>query len=830
MIVRKFNLGKLALAVRPFVAVHIVAILFSVALIYSSSIDSPLVILKNWGGGELIRLFGIFSFLYCLQYLCKTLKTTITFPILIITLVILTQFNIASVISVGLLAFTATVIGRRITYGTQWLENSDVAMHLAVGYSILIGILQVTAHFPINTQSLFTLASLALLSLLHKETKSLSADICGWLRKPFVIEGVAFVLPVGVALCMGVYVALPETHSDALILNLSMAHQMQVNGMWSFAAERYAWADWPKGAAWLQTAHYLLGGEAGARLFNWFILVVTSILVYRESLRLAYGSSSTWVAVALFLSTPVAFWCAFVLFDDAVFGLFVTAAIIAAVNSSALFTPQGIFVTLLLCSGAMATKITGLVIIPVIFVIYILRLVLDRVVIKNTLTDFLRYGWIFLPILVIGLVPYAVSYVKTGNPVLPLYNDIFKSENFSTERFQDLRWNAQLGWDAMFKMATNTSKYMEGKNWTFGLQYALFFIPVVVELILRRKNIAVLQYGLAIVIFSVFIIFQMRYVRYLYPIFPIYMILVASVLCRANSSEIAKLFMIFISSLVIAINLINVKSLNLYYSFDFKKLSSVDTRRFTDYFEKTLNETINLEYGTAAKVLYLHRPYSAGLDGIALSYHWSSPLICKAIDDIKDEIDAVQLIRKLGITHVVLDTELVNSISTPFTKSISSFAHMQRQQETAQLWKVNKSFVLANEIIKLNNKSAGSFLVSGWREPESWGVWTYGERAQITAHLMNRNANSSVRVRALVMPYAPKDRAESIRVEVSVNERIIQKITLRPQQKSQELSFDVPAAFLNNSDILNIEFLFSKAFDVSQLQLGFSEITYDYKY
>jgi hypothetical protein len=828
-----FKLSKVKLKLmmwQPIMA-HLIAVLFSVALLYSSAIDSPLWILHRWENAELFRLFGIFLFLYSLQYLCKFFKAKIFFPVLTIILAVLIQFNIASVTSVALLAFTAAVIGRRVTFGSQWFLKSEIAMHIAVGYSILIGILQITAHFPINTRGLFTLASFALLILLHRETTSLSADIFEWLRKPFEANSVAFVLPVGVALCMLLYVAMPETHSDALILNLGMAHQMQVSGMWSFATERYAWAAWPKGAAWLQSAHYLLGAEAGARLFNWFTLIVTSLLVYRESLRLAFCTSSTSMSIALFLSTPVAFWCAFVLFDDAVFGLLVTAAIIAAVNSSTIFTPRGVFVTLLLCSAAMATKITGLVIMPVIAFVYFLRFVLNRAAIWRRLTgrNFIRYIWTLLPILAIGVIPYLVAYVKTGNPVLPLYNDIFKSENFPVERFQDLRWNAPLGWDAVFKMAANTSEFMEGGNWTFGVQHALFLIPVAVEIFLRRKNIAILQYGLAIVVCFILIFFQARYARYLYPIFPVYTILLASFLHRVRTGGFFRYIIVATSILAIIINLINVKSLNMYYSFDLNTLSPVDSRKFTDYFEKSLNETINLEYGAAARVLYLHRPYSAGLDGVTFIYHWSSPLIRGAIDNVKNEVEAIQAIKKFGITHIIIDAEIMKSVSTPFTQSIGTFSKMQRQQGTAQLWKVDTTFVMANEKVILSKKKVKDLLLIGWREPEPWGVWAYGESARITAHLSNRAIESPVHVRVLAVPYAPKNRTDDIKVEISVNGKVIEAIALHPQQEQMELSFTVPASLLGNSDILDINFLFSKAFDSSQLQLGFSEITYDYK-
>lgn len=813
----------------PAMSIHAIALLISAALLWGAAVDSPLLILHGWGIGELLRLLGIFLFLYCLQYLCKKLKVKNIVLSLVLVALVLTHFELAAVASLGLLALTAGVIGRRVASNSQWIEQSDIAMHLAIGYALMIGVLQVSAHFPINTRELFTLAPIVLLSLLHRETASLSSDIAKYLRTPFRMGGTAFVLPAGVALSMLVYVALPETHSDALLANLRIAHQVRVTGMWPFDTVLYAWAAFPKGAAWLLTSHYLLAGEAAARLFNWFVILVTSLLIYREGIRLGFTTNS-WLSVALFMSTPITFWCGFVLFDDAVFGLFVTAAIILTVNSSVKLTPGGVFVTLLLCSAAIATKITGLFLIPVIFALYLYRIVLVKPVNGGSVIEQQRIKYVLacLPLLVIGSMPYIFSYVQTGNPVFPLYNNIFKAENFPITRFQDLRWSADLGWDAIYKMAANTSQFMEGKNWTFGVQYALFLIPVVIELILRRKNTALLQYGLAIVVFSVFVFWQIRYVRYLYPIFPIYSILMASFLHRVSSGGLKPLVLI-ISILIIAINLVNVKSLNMYYSFDFKSWSPIETRRTVDYFEKSLNATVNLEYGTSAKVLYLHRPYSAGLDGSALNYNWASPVVKEAVDGAKNVSDVFRVIRKFGITHIILDEDIVKSAPTPFTRSVASIANLQRQLGSVQLWKVDTKLVAVDEAIKLNDRYAKNFLVSGWREPEPWGVWSYGDTAKIVMHLLNRDEKRPVHVKAFAMPYSPDNRIDGIKIRIMVNGRFLQEMSLRPQQIQQELSFDVPVSFMNNDDVINIEFQFPRAFDESLLQLGFSEITLEYK-
>jgi hypothetical protein len=786
-------------------------------------------VLHNWERGELWRVLAIFAFLYCLQYICKKNKTTNLVPIAVLLLFLLIYFDVAAVFSVVLLGLTAGAIGRRLAWRAEWKMLPDIGMHLTIGYAVAIGFIQIASHFKINFRELYLLLTAVTLFVLNREVGVLLNGMVGSIKRPFNISGIAFILPLGVVLSMLIFVSFPETHSDALKANLRIVNQMNFNGIWSYASDLISWASWPKGAAWLLTPHVMLGGEGGARLCNWFAIFVTTLLVYRESARLGF-SSRAWLAITLFLSTPITFWVAFVMFDDAVFGLFITAAIIFAVNSSRNITARGIFITLLLCSAAMATKITGLFILPVVGLIYLFRLVFEKSKYNWSATQpFLKFALAFTPLIAIGIVPYVFMYMQTGNPIFPLYNNVFKAQNYPFERFQDLRWSASLGWDAIFKMAANTSKYMEGGNWTFGIQHALFFIPLLIELIYRRKNIDLLLYGMSIVIFSVLVFSEMRYVRYLYPIFPIYALLIGSVLDRFSSRN-GKYFLYLLSIIAIAINLLNVKSLPMLYKFDYMPIFSNVPRRFADYYEKSLNETVNLESGVSARVLYIHRAYSAGLLGTALNDDLFSPSVMSDVDGAKNTTDAIKTIKKYGITYIISDEDITKSAPTPFLLSLPKIATLRRQVSSAQLWKVDSLLVSPGETVELNsnNQYIVNCLNYGWREPENWGIWTKGNIARLPLRMVDRDVKSGLSVDAIIMPYAPPERSEEIKMEVLANGHFIQNISLRPEQVPRQLSFNVPASDLDGDNIVNIEFRFPRPFDESQLQVGFSRITLNY--
>jgi hypothetical protein len=811
--------------------IHIILLGISIGVLFATSITSPIFALHNWEHPELWRLLGIFVFTYCLQYICKRIKTTNIAPAAIILLLLLIYFDVAAVFSVALLGLTAAAIGRRVAWRAQWSNLPDIGMHLTIGYAVAIGFIQIASHFKINFRELYLLLTAVILFVLNREVCVLLSGLVDSLRRPFKVSSIAFTLPFGVVLSMLIFVSFPETHSDALNLNLRIANQMSFNGIWSYASDLISWAVWPKGAAWLFTPHVMLGGESGARLCNGFAVLVTALLIYRESERL--GFSRGWLTMALFLSTPITFWISFVMFDDAVFGMFTTAAIIFSINSSKNISARGIFITLLLCSAAMATKMTGLFILPVVGLIYSFRLVLERSKYNwgnwDIIRPIFRFAVAFTPLIVIGVVPYVFMYIKTGNPIFPLYNDIFKAQDYPFERFQDLRWSASLGWNGIFKMAANTSKYIEGGDWTFGVQHALFFIPLLIEFIYRRKNIDFLLYGMSIIIFSLLLFSETKYVRYLYPVFPIYALLIGGVFDRFNSRN-GKYFIYLLSIIAIGINLLNVKSLNMYYKFDYKPIFSNTPRRFVDYFEKSLAETVNLEAGRNARVLYIHRAYSAELLGTALNDDLFSPSLRHGVDGAKNTLDAINTIKKYAITYIISDEDITKSTPTPFLLSLPKVATLERQVGSAQLWKIDALLMSSGETVELNsdNKYVLNCLNQGWRTPEKWGIWAKGNIVRMPLRIIDRDAKSSLLIDAMVLPYTPPGRSEEIKIEILANGHLVQDISLQPEQIAKKLSFNVPAFDLDGDNVVNLDFKFSKPFDESQLQVGFSKITVNY--
>ena len=804
---------------------QILAFVCSIFLLWKFSTSSPIAILDEWDSREFYSLGGIFLGAYALFWISRYYQLSNAVPVAILSALTLTHFSFPAVISVLVSAIVCLVIGRKITEGVDWARK-DFPIQLVAGYAVIGAVLQICVHFPVNSAVAYFGAAFVALVIFRRQTKTLMVEIGNWLEAPFQQTGHWMPIAFGVALSVLAMAAFSETHSDALIANLRLAHQIQVNGKWSFDTDLYAWAAFPKVAAWLQMLHYVTAGEQGARLFNASVVICTALIIINEARRLGFNSRA-WAVAALFLSAPLTFWCAFVMFDDAIFGIFVVAALVAAVNSlENSGQARGFIISLLFASAACATKITGLVFLPVLLFIYILHGIVshDGFVRLYYLVSEKKYILIVLTLMGIAFLPYLYAYYQTGNPVFPLYNDIFRAEGYPATRFQDGRWNAPLSWGAIFQMTANTSTFMEGRNWTFGLQYGLFLLPIVIELFVRKKNKKLQLYSAAVLIFSILVINQLNYSRYLYPIIPIYCLLLASVLesWKYKFAEwMLGLFILF----AVAINIINIKSLNMFYRFDLKPLAGGDTRRYVEYFEKSLNNVVNTEYGKYSKVLYLHRPYGAELDGIALNYHWGSPAVVEGVNNVRDISSAFAFLKKFEVTHIILDYEIAGSSPTAFSTSVPLLAQYKEQVGSSQLWEIDQKRFPLNSTLRLGSPGVKEYLLSGWRGIEHWGVWAYGDAAHLSMKVLDTKHSNDIRFNAFAMPYFPEGRIGQFTINIFVNGVSIQNFSFEPKMQQQEFGFLIPKEVIGKDGMLDIEFRFPKHYDNSQLQLGFSQIS-----
>jgi hypothetical protein len=108
---------------------------------------------------------------------------------------------------------------------------------------------------------------------------------------------------------------------------------------------------------------------------------------------------------------------------------------------------------------------------------------------------------------------YAYAWIVTGNPVLPLLNDLFSSTWFAPVRFNDARWQQGLDPGVLWELSFDTAHYLEG--WAGGAGFLLVALAGawVLALLDRRSRGLALCATLAIVL----PLLPLQYARYLHP-------------------------------------------------------------------------------------------------------------------------------------------------------------------------------------------------------------------------------------------------------------------------------------------------------------------------
>ena len=90
-----------------------------------------------------------------------------------------------------------------------------------------------------------------------------------------------------------------------------------------------------------------------------------------------------------------------------------------------------------------------------------------------------RRGWILLALSsVLSLWWLWAGYRTTGNPLFPLYNDIFRSPYFSPSRLADLRWVEKVSWRTLYDLSVEPNRFGEVDPGVFSLSFT-FLLPVV---------------------------------------------------------------------------------------------------------------------------------------------------------------------------------------------------------------------------------------------------------------------------------------------------------------------------------------------------------------
>lgn len=398
----------------------------------------------------------------------------------------------------GPLPFLAVALVLLAAYATGRLIRFAGLTALLIGLAILVTLTGFLVLLPINSPVLYwaLLGGLALLAWRFREPFEAPSE---WGLAP------AFPLLAHLAVALK-----PEMSADGLAMHLAIPSAVAYAGRFPFDHRHTAWALMPMNGDWAYTAAHFIGGEAGARLLNWTFLVLLCLLLYR-ALRRITSEPRAALLTALFASAPFIQLVTGSMFVENFWTLLAFAAILALLEFRESGSSSPALAAAILLGTGVAAKFGAIAMILPCGVLAAMAARRNR-----------RAAMLFVLLLAaFAAPPYARAYVKSGNPVFPFYNHVFKSPDFeSAKPFFDSRFTKGVHAGDLYGMTFKTPTYLEARPGGWAFQY-IFLVPLSLVFLRRSQPAAARWALLAGLSFAVLSLAGQSNARYVYPAMPL---------------------------------------------------------------------------------------------------------------------------------------------------------------------------------------------------------------------------------------------------------------------------------------------------------------------
>jgi hypothetical protein len=611
---------------------------------------------------------------------------------LVLTLVASALLTPGAVLLVALMLVNAYVVGRAVL---RWIAPGEAGdrtvpwtVALLTGYSLWIGMMAVTIGLRVHFLPVYV-AALAL-PLIHWRAEVRDACVSMWQAlsrssRPGATEAAWLALLTAVVLVHLFVVAKPEVGSDANSMHLEFARLLASHHRWDFDVTRYAWADMPLGADLSFAAAYLLGGEAATRTLNLAFGAIACVLVYQLIRRYAQGEIAL-ASVCLLASMPLAYLETGTLYVENLWTAFLLATLFVAIDYARTRSAVALAACVLLAAGAMQTKVIGVLwLIP-------LGAAVIAVALRGRGDGFI--GWPCLTViagaLAIGAWPYANAWARTGNPVFPFMNDLFRSPYFdATKAFTNPMYETPLRWTSLHDLFLASGRYVEGSDGAAGWQWLLLLAVVApVFLFRRRPAIQWLCAGLA-AIFFVGVFSQQAYLRYLLPFLMLTAVIGGWALGEVVRSRAARFALLAIGTMLCLLNLRFIYAGSWFNQALCLRCAVEDSSRMrylSRYApDRIIAEYLNLSVPTARVGIFALNSSggSSGFAGYSRAASWHDVPVQAALTRATTAEDVLALAREYRLSHVVVWEPIWDVPAGPTGLAISAF----RDKYTIPVWR-----------------------------------------------------------------------------------------------------------------------------------------------
>jgi len=555
--------------------------------------------------------------------------------------------SLVSSCELGALCLKAKVSYRKISY-LDLVSTGFVGVAL---YSLIFFLASMTgyANFPITA---FILAIPICLSMYLSGARSVfdryRLSLNPVSRLGYASASILFVLLVHL-----LYVGLPEVSHDALATHLYVPLHVKAFASFHHDPSYLVWSNIPLGASWYFVPFAILEGEMSVRLANWFCLAGIAVILVGAVQRLKSSNQNLgFLAVAALLSTPLLHMQSGNLFADLYWYLFMLLLFTPFI----LFEEQSPRARFLMFTffilGFVNAKSISLVMGPFVAVGFFYLL-------HKAKKQLLKRDLLMVSVLILGIFsPFINAFLRTGNPLFPFYNHIFKSDLFySHVPFNNSLFNAPLGFRTLYDLSVHSARYIEGGDGLFGF-FPLLIFPLSLLLFLQPKVSRLYRVMLvSCIFFFCFVYLKQSYLRYLYIVFPP---LLAILFWEIKGFIVSKRNQIVLGAILCGMIFTHI---NLFASsFWFHSEPIFRLLRNRDQFKeayspyRVLLERLGQKSWTFDEsLLLLGMPTLAGGTGRIVPLSWYSHGIVVEIFNAKSEVELRNVFDKYNFKYVLVD-------------------------------------------------------------------------------------------------------------------------------------------------------------------------------
>ena len=426
-------------------------------------------------------------------------------------------------------------------------------------------------------------------------------------------------IPLAVALfpllCAWLATLMPEVSSDGLSMHMVIPARMAAAHHWAFQVQEFIWAVMPMGGDWAYTLAWMLGGEPAARLLNLAILALISWTLYER----IHARVPGWMCAALvggFLSTPLTQQVTGSMFVEN----FVAAMLFGSILLLRVHLKERKDIFFLACTFlagmAAASKLGAWAYIAPLFV-FVIFLVKPRHLVRAA------------PVMVVvGGFPYWEAWLRTQDPVFPMFNAWFRSPFYhQAANFTNSRYLTRLSTTTWYDITFHSRRFVEGLDGSMGV---FFFILVPLCLVGWRQRwprTGKILMGVSLA-GCILTYLGQSYLRYLYPALPMFTLLagIAIASFRLHTQWTARTIA-GVAALTLLINLYLLPAAGYYHrNFALNQVldqASVDRYLLESAPERKLVNWLNAN-DPQARVAWLEGDAVADFQGHALTNTWHS--------------------------------------------------------------------------------------------------------------------------------------------------------------------------------------------------------------